>query len=197
VEGVASTWGPDGPPDEAYSRVSRDLAAVTAGLAAYLDDLPGRLTETFDCALREPTERERDQLAAALRVEQAYAVEPAGPDRSPLVLGRFTFEGGAGAVLAGGLAIEETVPTCFCDACDEDSESLVGQVDEVLATVTGGCREFRRPYRRPLRERLAGGPWLEHGYERPDGTTSTHASADVRGEPFDRTWAPWRRRQAS
>ncbi|MGN6577915.1 MAG: DUF6226 family protein [Nocardioides sp.] len=193
---MASTWGPEGPPDEAYSRVSRDLAAVTAGFVVYLDDLPRRLTETFECAVREPTDQERARLGGD-RAEHAYVVQPDGDDRSPLLVGRFTFEGGTGAVVAGGIAIEEPVPTCFCDACDEDSESLVDQVEELLEVVTGGCREFRRPYRKSFGQRLADGPWLEHGYVRPNGGTSAHASAEVKGEPFDRTWAPWRRRQAS
>ncbi len=194
---MASTWGRAGPPDEAYSRVSRDLAAVTAGFAAYLDDLPRRLTETFDCAVREPTAQERARLGAAGRFEQAYVVQPAGAGCSPLVVGRSTFEGGAGAVLAGGVAIAEIVPTCFCDACDEDSETLIDQTEEVLAAVTGGCREFRARYRQSPWQRLADGPWMEHGYARPDGNASKHASAGVTGEPFDRTWTAWPRRQAS
>lgn len=195
---MADRWGPDGPPPEAYSRVTRDLAAVTAGFSAWLDDLPRRLTAAYDCVVAEPSAVELERFGDAPGpLDEVYVVQPAQESSAPLLVARRTYDGGAGVLLRTGVAIDEGIPSCFCDACDEDSESLVGQVDEVLATLTGGCREFRRPYRRPLRERLAGGPWLEHGYERQDGTTSTHASADVRGEPFDRTWVPWRRRTAT
>ena len=62
---MADSWGPDGTPEEAYSRLTRDLAAVSAGFADYLEELPGRLASAYDCVAREPDRRERSRLRKA------------------------------------------------------------------------------------------------------------------------------------
>ena len=49
---MADSWGDDGPPDDAYGRLSRDLAAVTADYAAYLEHLPTRLAAEYVCEVR-------------------------------------------------------------------------------------------------------------------------------------------------
>jgi hypothetical protein len=60
---VAEIWGPDGPPEEAYSRVTRDLAVVTAAFAEFLEELPGRLTAEYDCVVRDPDQGEVERLS--------------------------------------------------------------------------------------------------------------------------------------
>ena len=195
---MADRWGPEGPPPEAYSRVTRDLAAVTAGFSAWLDTLPGRLTTTYDCVVREPTAAELERLGEPKQpLDEVYVVQPADDRAAPLLVARTTHDGGAGVLLRTGVAIDEGIPGCLCDACDEDSDSLIEQTEEIVAVAVGGCREFRQHYRRSLGQRLADGPWMEHGYERPDGTTACHASASVRGDAFSRVWVAWPRRQAS
>jgi uncharacterized protein DUF6226 len=195
---MADRWGAEGPPREAYSRVTRDLAAVTAGFAAWLDELPRRLTATYDCMVREPAASDLARLGeVSVPLDEVYVVQPADDRSAPLLVARTTHEGGAGVLLRTGVAIDVGVPGCFCDACDEDSDSLIEQTDEIVSVAVEGCREFRQRYRRSLGQRLADGPWLEHGYERPDGGAARHASASVRGDTFSRVWEPWPRRQAS
>ena len=79
---VGDRWGDDGPPADAYERHSRDLAAVTAGFASYLDELPTRLTIEYDCELREATARDVEWLrdGPSVEFEEALAVRPHAAD---------------------------------------------------------------------------------------------------------------------
>ena len=189
---MADTWGDEGPPEEAYSRVTRDLAAVTAGFAEFLDELPARLVASYDCLVRELPDDEVGRLSEQRPgLLSTYAVVPSDPGSATLLVGRRVYEGGVAVVLAFGVAAVEAVPDCFCDACDEDSESMVEQVEEFVNAATGGCREFRRPYRSRPGELLdGGGPWMEHGVDTASGAWA-HASRSVTGDSFDRDWAPW------
>lgn len=189
---MPDTWGDEGPPPEAYSRVTRDLAAVTAGFARYLDELPGELTARYVCRTRDLSEDERQRLRGrGADLDDGWAVEPSDPDSATLLVGRTSFEGGASAVLGFGVAALALVPDCFCDACDEDSESLVAETEGFVRAAVDGCVEFRRPFRPRRRPgRLLGGAWLEEGFTTAGGG-SAHASADIRGEPFSRRWRPW------
>ena len=193
---MADRWGPDGPPEAAYSRVTRDLAQVTAAFSSYLDALPGALTAAYDCRLRPLTTEEAERVARRVTpVAETYAVEPADPGSATVLVARWTHEGGAGATIGFGRAAVEPVPGCFCDACDEESDGLVEQVQRLVDAATAGVTEFRRQYvpRRPD-EILYDGPWLEEGYGDPRGPLSGHASGEVRGELFETTWQAWIRR---
>ena len=193
---MADTWGTDGPPPEAYSRVTRDLALLTAAFAAYLDELPDELTPRYDCSVRDLSERETGRLRKpGLNLDAGYAVEPSGPDSATLLVGRSSFEGGASAVLGFGIAALALVPDCFCDACDEDGASLIAQAQEFVESAVLGCVEFRRPYSRRAPERLFDGPWMEEGFATRELERS-HAGAGIRGEAFSRQWQPWTRRSA-
>ncbi len=195
---MADSWGADGPPDEAYSRVSRDLHALTADFATYLDALPSQLTAAYDCAIRVPEPHELGKVQTdGVSLDEVYVVQPADPRACALVVARLSSEGGASVLLRTGFAIAEDIPSCFCDACDEDSESLIKQTRDVVELAVDGCEEFRRPYRQKVRQILADGRWMEHGYTRPDGSWTSHAGASVRGEAFSHAWPPWPRRQAS
>jgi len=162
---VAETWGPEGPPEAAYERVTRDLVAVTAAFAEYLDDLPNRLTAEYDCIVREPDPQERQRLReAGSRALDCFVIAPADPMSAPLLIARASSEGGGTtAVVALGRAIEEMVPDCLCDGCDLDSESLIEEMTEFVDVATHGFREFRRPYVARPDERLWKGPWLQIG----------------------------------
>ncbi len=187
---MGDTWGDEGPPREAYSRVSRDLETVTAGFRDHLDRLPAVLSAAHDCRVRDLRDDERRRLPDDVTWTHTYAVEPADPDAATLLVGRHTSGGAASVWLAFGTAAATSLPGCTCDACDEDSESLVGQAEEFVRAAVGGCREFRRPYRPVPGEPLEGGPWLQEGYATDRGTTS-HASHEVTGDLFSREWRPW------
>lgn len=194
---MADTWGDDGPPDDAYERHSRDLAAVTAEYAAYLDDLPTRLTTEFACAVRAATVEEVDWLlnGSPLELDHAFVVHPGVDGCATLLIGRGRFEGGTTAQIGFGVATRASLPSCFCDACDEDSESLISETEQYVRIVTSGCREFRRPNGPVQGADPRDGPWMESGYVWAGGRSSG-ASAGVRGEPFMREWREWPRRSS-
>jgi hypothetical protein len=172
--------------------VSRDLRADTAGFGDYLDQLPRDLTARFASRVRQaaPSERERVRGQATFAVDEAVTVVPDGADRASLVLVRGRFEGGVRAAVGIGCAVTALLPVCFCDACDEDSESLVEQAEEYVRVVTAGFVEFRRPYRTGFRQRLFSGPSMEVGYREAAGSGSS-AGIDITGEPFTQQWSRW------
>ena len=143
---MGNQWGSGLPPEDAYERHSRDLAVVTAGFAAWLDGLPGRLTATYDCTVRGATADEVMLLAQGGHgtYDESYAVQPAAPAASPFLVGRSSFEG-ASADVAFGRFQAQSVPHCFCDACDETSEDLVDAVEQALAVTVGGFEEHGAP----------------------------------------------------
>jgi hypothetical protein len=194
---VGGTWGADGPPSEAYGRVTRDLAAVTAAFAAYLDELPTRLVREYDCELRDPTAEEIDRLphSSSTEFDETHAVQPRRSDCAVLVLARSRDEGGAMVRIGFGVASSALIPGCFCDACDEDSESLIEQTDEFVHVAVEGCREYRRPYTPKPGMELHTGPWMQVGYEWRGGGSAS-AGPSVRGESFSQQWQAWPHRVA-
>jgi hypothetical protein len=195
---MGDRWAGEAPPDEAYSRVTRDLAEVMAAFGLYLDELPDRLERAYVCRVREPHDQEIERLRATrpwLEPEAftAYAVDPLDASRATLLVRRAKDEESAGALVAFGLVSHVDVPDCLCDACDEDSDSAIEQVEEFIGVATGGCTEFRRVKqfgRMPSWAAPLTRPWLEEGYRSPT-SASSHASAEVRGDVFERAWLPW------
>ena len=184
------TWGDEGPPEEAYSRVSRDLAAVTAGFGKFLDALAESLVARFACRVRPVTAEEAAQLGSDRSFDAVYAVEPDNAGAAALLIGRATEDGAQTVTFAFGLAQSASLPDCFCDACDEDSESLIEQSQQFMAAALHGCREFRRPYRPRLGDVLDGGSWMEEGCDTASGSWA-QANRQISGRPFDVTWQPW------
>jgi len=198
---MGDRWGPEGPPDEAYSRVSRDLEAVTAAFAAYLGGLRDQLLARFVCRVRPATGPELQRLGHGTRDRDevdVYAVEPADPGAATLLVDRYLWEGGTSVSLAAGRSAASEAPDCFCDACDEDSDEMIDTVDRFVRMVGSGFREFRRPVDPDAFGRAGNTPrgWLEVGCEWAGGHT-IGASAGVRGEVFTAEWGPWPARPQS
>ncbi len=186
-----STWGPEGPPDEAYSRVTRDLAAVTAEYDAWLDALPSRLVADYRCHVRPTTPAEEARLGP---VVSAYAVEPDDAACATLLVGRFAAgeHGETLAVLAFGEDRAQVID-CLCDACDTDSAGLIEEGEQFLAAVLGGVREYRRLDGRLDHVRMR--PWYRDGMEASSGLWESGRTRHERGVlEYDHTWAAWPRR---
>lgn len=137
------TWGPDGPPEEAYSRVSDDTRYL--GLHADADRL------VADLVHRYAVEAEPATVTGRWRggVVRATRLVPAG-DGAPLTV----VWTGFGLVVRAGHAYELGLPGCGCDACDEDPDDLARDLDDVATAVAaGGLTETRR------HRRLGADPW--------------------------------------
>ncbi|HSX67597.1 DUF6226 family protein [Nocardioides sp.] len=160
-------WANGGPPDAAYSRVTRDLAAVCADFVAWLDRLPGELGATYDCSTSVDG--------------GVTTITPSDRAASPLRLERREHDGGGTIVVVGfGRQCSEWVTDCLCDACDGDSAEFIEAAEDLVAVVTGGFDEFRRDH--------------EEGYLAQGRGGASSSGPGVTGEFFEVTWTPWRRR---
>ena len=116
---------------------------MTAGYAEYLAGLPARLSADYDCRVRVLTGEEAHRLGG--RRLASWAVEPTDPDSATILLASSDFEGATSATVGFGIAAQDDVPTCFCDACDENSDSLIQLVEAFIERGRTDSTLGRRP----------------------------------------------------
>ena len=168
---MARRWGADGPPLEAYSRVSDPQRYAALGGVA--DELVADLVRRYDVEVDdEPVEGLRDRSAVRLR--------PSSGDAA-LVVVRTDF----GVRLRAGRWAEESFPSCGCDACDEEVDDVADELREYVADVVGGrfhealTSGFRRGELSWRRPNSAGSRWLDRDRVRELGPPGSHS------------WAAW------
>lgn len=179
---MGDRWGREGPPAEAYSRLTdverfRPLHDVAEALMVEME-------QRFDIARTTATTPDPydGSLATVLRLEPAHARASALEvvlTSFPGLLLRFGREGGA------------RVPTCGCDACDETLEDCVEELRRYVDAVVAGS----------FGERLVqvDGWGHERWYNVPGAGWS--GTTPVRGAELkalravlpegELTWAPW------
>ena len=126
---MGNRWGPAGPPDEAYSRVTdpQRYAPLHAVARDVLDDLQRR----FDVTAHASSELDPNKTGQA----PVTTLVPSDPDSSPLSV---TFTAFPGLVLSLGHTMREPIPECGCDACDETVEDCAELLDEIVEAVING-----------------------------------------------------------
>lgn len=150
-------WGSEGPPPEAYSRVSD----------------PERFRPLHNVALRS-----LEQLEAAFNIErfEGYVLDsepevgdlarlsirlvPRNPTAAPLVIAFTTFPG---IKIRVGRWLTANFPACGCDACDETAKDEAARLAELVEALTAG--RFREGVSVPA----AGDGWQESEYFLPSG----------------------------
>ena len=196
--------GPDeGPPDEAYSRVTNPERFRP--LHAAMLDIIGRLENDYEVertegyGLDEEVERRLDLERPSVRLT------PRNPDAAPIGV---TFTAFPGLYLRFGRWYTEPFPDCGCDACDESAEVEIGRLAEVIDDVTAG--RFREAIRRPFISFLGSG-WRETEFWAPDDRQECRFSLRHRSRSrisgqraremsggrrrLDLHWKPWPRRK--
>jgi hypothetical protein len=169
---MGSRWGPDGPPPEAFSRVTDEQRY--APLAQVVDRVVADLVRRFDVAV---TEEPVDGTAG----RSAVRVRPRSGGGADLVVERT----GSGVRLRAGRWTEASFPSCGCDACDEDVDDVAEELREYVADVVTGRlqEELTRGLRRSVlswrRPTSSGGHWL------------TRTEARELGPPGRHVWAAW------
>lgn len=119
-------WGREGPPDDAYTRVTRDLATLYAPLAGAAQDTVQRLTTEYDVVAHD---RLNSGRARFTRVTKAVVLVPRD-DRAPTLTIAWTNLPGLTVCLGEG--VTAAVPPCGCDACAESLERCLDLLaDEV------------------------------------------------------------------
>ncbi len=130
-------WGPDGPPENAYSRVTAPerfpplvdwtldlLARLEAGYAVVREDDFGLDPELERMAVTKPTVR----------------LAPRRDGAAPVVVA-FTHCEHAGVHVRFGRFHVEPFPECGCDACDETAEENFELLRETVEAAVAG--EFK------------------------------------------------------
>ncbi len=195
--------GPDeGPPDEAYSRVTnperfRPLHAAMLEIIGRLEnDYEVERTEGY--GLDEELERRLDLARTSIRLS------PRDAESAPIGV---TFSTFPSLYLRFGKWYKEPFPDCGCDACDETAEDEIQRLKDVVDVVTSG--RFREAVHRPLIS-LMGTGWVERELWSPDdGRASIKSFGESRVDArraremsggrrrLDLHWKPWPRRKAA
>jgi len=152
-----SRWGPEGPPDKAYSRVTNpERYAPLHDMASELLD---RLESEFDVesvtGYGLDPELEDRQLARPSR-----RLTPRAPNAAPVVVSFTTFPGVSARF---GRWHSEAFPECGCDACDESVAEAFERLEDFVAGVTAGM------FRESLRGARLGDGWLSYELIVPRG----------------------------
>ena len=185
------TWGPDGPPPEAYSRVTdadRFRPVIPAALAA-LDRLEAAYLVTRIEGRGIDPELERFGSPA----RDSVRLEPERAEEAPVTIAFSTFPG---VHLRLGKWVMRSFPVCGCDACDEDAADAIGDLHWHLeCAVSGGLTErvdvpligdaWQRAELSRERARRSGGSKIPRARAKA-------LIAEVGASAF--AWAPWSKR---
>jgi hypothetical protein len=144
-------WGPDGPPKEAYSRVT-DAERFRPLHAAALRMLE-ELERTFAVERTEGTRLDPELEGGVPPSHATVRLAPLDPAAAPITVAFTSFPG---LRVRAGRWLVRGFPSCGCDACDETAEGEIERLRELVADVTGG--RFTESVSLPL----AGSGWYEH-----------------------------------
>ena len=155
-----SRWGPEGPPDEAYSRVTD--AERFRPLHSAMLEIIDRLENDYEVERAEGYGLD-DELEKRLDLARpSVRISPRDPDAAPIGVTFTTFPG---LYLRFGRWYTEPFPDCGCDACDETAEGAIERLKYVIDDVTAG--RFREGIRCPLIS-FVGSAWRETERWSPD-----------------------------
>ena len=190
-------WGSDGPPDEAYSRVTNPERFQPLHDAAM--ELLDRLEREFAVERLEGPDAD-DELGRMSLARPAIRLAPHDPQAAPIVVAFTEFPG---LHVRFGSWRKEPLPGCGCDACDETADGSMEEMCQMVeAVVSGGFREAMRV---PL---LLGDGWREAEVRFNDdhGGFSTSRSRVSRSHVLEIAggkrkvtleWKPWPLRNAT
>ena len=183
-------WGPEGPPEEAYSRLTNPERFLPLHNAAL--EMLTALEQRFDVERVEGYDLDEELKIRGL-LRPTIALRPTDPEAAPLTVAFTDFPG---LSVRFGRWSAELFPICGCDACAEDAEREIERLTERVDILTAGG--FREAVVRPW------GWWgrnrLETVFERPGGGYSSsgeHLEDDRALEMsggrrrLDLNWKPW------
>ncbi len=181
-----SQWGSEGPPPEAYSRVTNPerFAPLYEAATAILK----RLELEFDVERAEgygldPELERRYKLARS-----TVSLTPRDGGAAPLVVAFSSFPG---VHVRFGRSSMVAFPTCGCDACDENAEDEVQRLMSMVKDVTAGR------FREAVRFRVPGVPsneWEVWSVGDHFARQGSPLDVDRGGDPSSHDYKPWPRR---
>ncbi len=187
-------WGIEGPPEEAYSRVTNPERFQPLHAAA--TELLDRLEREFAVERLEGPDAD-DELGSKSLARPAIRLTPHDPQAAPIVVAFTEFPG---LHVRFGSWRTEPFPNCGCDACDETADEEIGKMTEMVeAIVAGGFREAMRvppllgSGRRVSEFRFSDG---HGGFSRSGSRVPRSRALEMTGGKLNVTleWKPWPRR---
>ena len=143
------TWGPEGPPPEAYSRITNPERF--APLHAFAEGLLANLALEHDVEREEGYDLE-PTLESSEMARSSIKISPRSQSAASL---QVSFTKFPGLVVQAGRWCRERFPACGCDACDETVESTIEELRFLVRNVTVG--QFIEEVTLPP---LVGSAWL-------------------------------------
>ena len=129
-------WGRDGPPDEAYGRVTNPERYQPLHAAAV--ELLGWLEREFAVERRDGYDAD-DERWVARPLGTPTRLVPSHPQAAHITVVLTTFPG---VYINFGSWFREAFPACGCDACDESPEELIKDMTRMVeAFVSSGFSE--------------------------------------------------------
>ena len=129
---MSDRWGLDGPPPEAYSRVTNPERFRP--LHGFAERLLRGLETNFDVAREEGSGLD-PELEANNMARPTVRLVPHSSDAGTLTMAFTSFPG---LVVRVGHWFVAPVPFCGCDACGETAEEGQERLEELVAALTGG-----------------------------------------------------------
>ncbi len=127
------TWGKEGPPDEAYSRVTDpERFRPLHGAALRLIE---RFVAEYDIEMTEGYELGDLGVSRGSMARPTIKLSPNDPDCAPVTV---VFTDFPGVKVRLGKWKEEPFPDCGCDACDEDADEEIAYMAELFESVVSG-----------------------------------------------------------
>jgi hypothetical protein len=135
-------WGLEGPPQEAYSRVTNPerFEPLHQAALAHLQ----RLQEQFAVERVEGYELDQ-QFTPVELARSSVKLIPADSKAAPIAIAFTSFPA---VIVRCGLLVELVFPVCGCDACDATAEGELERLTQVMDDVAEG--RFRESIRVPL-----------------------------------------------
>jgi Family of unknown function (DUF6226) len=162
---MGDRWGPDGPPPEAYSRVTNPERFRP--LHGFADMLLTNLEAEFDVSREEGLGLDADLG----RNELTVRLTPRATDAGALAIAFTPFPG---LLVRLGHWLVEPIPPCGCDACDETAEEGKARLEWMARTLTSGR------YRESIRIGLLRDGWLCQALDNDTGRSELGKSRITR-----------------
>lgn len=135
-----SRW-PGSPPEDTYS-VTSDLERF-APLHDIAEAILAWLVATYRVSVADDPSIAADHARPMQDVRRAVRVTPDDPDAAPLTI---VWTGFPGIRVHAGILFDAVFPSCGCDACDEEWESVAHELEwTTRAIVDGGFSESDDP----------------------------------------------------
>ena len=187
------SWGPEGPPLEAYSRVTN--SERFAPLHDLATELLNRLELEFNVERVEGPGLDSELEERGKPAHPSTSLVPGDIGAAPITVIFTTFPG---LCVRFGRWCTVAFPTCGCDACDETMESEAERLKSMIADLIAG--RFREAIEMPT----GGAAWIEWQFWKSAAARSvqrsqldqTHAQKLLgRGDRSSYQWKPWPRRR--